>query len=124
VSFFLEPESFLRALTEIGDICAPHSRLVFDYLDQAVVEGSTIYRGARRAARSVRSRGEPYTLGLTPDSAAEATSAAGFRCVESIRVTDLVRTYGGLRPYCSSDDFMGILTVERRPTGPETWGLP
>jgi methyltransferase (TIGR00027 family) len=117
VSYYLTAESFQRALNGIADICAPGSTLLFDYMDPSVMDGTTTYPGARRAARSVRRRGEPYTLGLSPRAAAEAASAAGFRPVESVRVPDLVRRYGGERPYCRPDDYMGVVTVTRAAGG-------
>jgi hypothetical protein len=38
--------------------------------------------------------------------------------VESLRVTDLVRRYGGDRPYCRADDYMGVVRLVR--VGTET----
>jgi methyltransferase (TIGR00027 family) len=115
VSFFLRPESFRRTLREVARGCAPGGLLVFDYLDQAVVDGTTPYAGARAMAEIVRERGEPYINGLTPATAAAAAEDAGFRVVENVRVRDLVRRFGGADPYCSDDDFMGVITAERLP---------
>jgi len=114
VTFFLQPESFQRALAGIAAICAPSSRLVFDYMDASVIDGTSPYRSARMAARAVARRGEPYTLGMSAASAATAAEAAGFHCLQNLRVTDLIDRFGGERPYCARHDFMGVLTVERR----------
>jgi methyltransferase (TIGR00027 family) len=113
VSFFLSPEAFAASLRSMASLCAPSSRLVFDYMDTSVVDGTTTYRGALRGAENVARAGEKYRNGLSAESAAEAALEAGFQTVESLRVTDLVRRYGGAHPYCRDDDFMGLLTVER-----------
>lgn len=113
VSFFLRREAFHSALAEMAGFCAPGSRLVFDYMDESVVDGTTTYEGARRGAANVAATGEPYKLGLNARTATEAAERAGFTHVSDIRVRDLVRRYGGARPYCRDDDFMGLVTVER-----------
>jgi len=119
VSFFLRPPAFHAALAEMARICAPGSRLVFDYMDKSVVDGTTEYEGARRGAANVAAAGEPYKNGLDAAGAAEAAAGAGFVFVAHIRVRDLVRRYGGPRPYCRDDDFMGLVTVERAVSGEE-----
>ncbi|MEU7905463.1 SAM-dependent methyltransferase [Actinoplanes sp. NPDC049118] len=113
VTFFLEGDAFQHALADIAAICAPGSRLVFDYMDRSVIDGTNEYRSVRTAARLVARRGEPYRLGMDQQSATRAAEAAGFRCLEHLRVTDLIDRFGGARPYCSRKDFMGVLTVER-----------
>jgi methyltransferase (TIGR00027 family) len=113
VAYYLQQSSFQRALKDIAAICAPSSQLVFDYMDESVIDGTSPYRSARMAARGVARRGEPYTLGLSAESAAAAAEEAGFRCLENIRVTDLINRFGGAKPYCARHDFMGVLTVER-----------
>ena len=117
VSFFLSPEAFAAALAGLAALSAPGSRLVFDYMDESVVDGTTQYRGAKRGAANVAAAGELYRNGLTQQSAERAAQRAGFRAVDHLRVTDLVRRYGGKRPYCRADDFMGLVTVERVAAG-------
>jgi len=114
VSFFLQQQAFQGALADIAAVCAPGSRLVFDYMDAAVVDGSIPDRSVRAAARLVARRGEPYRLGMDGRRAAQAAQEAGFRCLEHLRVTDLIDRFGGARPYCARKDFMGVLTVERQ----------
>lgn len=113
VSYYLTAEAFNRTLRSIAEICPPGSRLMFDYMDPSVIDGSTTFKGARAAARSVARRGEPYTLGMTESEAVEAAVAAGFQPKEAVRVTDLVHRYGGERPYCRPDDYMGVVVVTR-----------
>lgn len=113
VTFFLQDAAFERALADIAAVCAPGSRLVFDYMDRSVVDGTNPHRSVRTAARLVARRGEPYRLGMDRETASRAAEAAGFRCLEHLRVTELIDRFGGPRPYCSRKDFMGVLTVER-----------
>lgn len=114
VSYYLTRDSFNRTMEIIARLCAPGSTLVFDYLDSSVVDGTTTSESARRAADSVQRRGEPYILGFTPDTVAEAAEKAGFTVRENLRVPDLVRRYGGTQPYCNDEDYMGVLTVIRK----------
>lgn len=110
VSYYL-PETSVRAtLDQIRDICAPGSRLVFDYLDADVVTGATVHAGARRLAKYVAAIGEPYVFGLTPARARELLSQHGFDVLDHARVSDLIARYAD-RPWFSSDDFMGVLTA-------------
>ncbi|MFD3742162.1 MULTISPECIES: SAM-dependent methyltransferase [unclassified Streptomyces] len=113
VTFFLPPEACRATLADLADTVAPGSLLLFDYMDEAVVEGTSPYEGALEMARQVAEQGEPYINGLTPHSAAATVRDAGFEPVEQLRVTDLVRRYGGSDPYCSDDDFMGLVTARR-----------
>ena len=113
VSYYLRRPSFDRALADLASMCAPGSRVLWDYLDPSVVDGTSKYFSAKFAARIVAKRGEPYILGLTPQQAADAASFAGFRTVEALRVPDLVRRYGGRKPYAAASDFMGVALLEK-----------
>ncbi|WP_424217669.1 class I SAM-dependent methyltransferase (plasmid) [Streptomyces sp. BI20] len=115
VTFFLPSEAARATLIELGAFVAPGSLLVFDYMDRAVVDGTSAHEGALSMARQVAEQGEPYVNGLTPRTAAEAARAAGFEPVELLRVPDLVRRYGGADPYCRDDDFMGLVAARRLP---------
>ncbi|MFE5796857.1 class I SAM-dependent methyltransferase [Streptomyces sp. NPDC056503] len=120
VTFFLPPEACSATLADLADTVAPGSLVLFDYMDESVVDGTSSYQGALTMARQVAEQGEPYINGLTPLTAAEAARAAGFEPVEQLRVNQLVRRYGGTDPYCSDDDFMGLVTArrtEREPGG-------
>ncbi|MEU9093779.1 class I SAM-dependent methyltransferase [Streptomyces sp. NPDC087901] len=117
VTFFLQPGALHQALAELAEICTAGSVLVFDYMDESVIDGTTPYRGALEMARKVGAEGEPYLTGLTPQSAAEAVRRAGFWPMEELRVPDLVKRFGGNDPYCNGDDFMGVMAAERAGNG-------
>ncbi|MFF8537826.1 class I SAM-dependent methyltransferase [Streptomyces sp. SAS_267] len=113
VTFFLRRDAFERTLHHLTDLCAPGSSLVFDYMDESVIDGTTPYEGALSMARKVGAQGEPYVTGMTPETASAAVRSAGFWPTEEVRVPELVRRYGGADPYCKDDDFMGLIAAER-----------
>jgi hypothetical protein len=92
--------------------------LVLDYMDQEVIDGTTSFRGARRAADWVAKRGEPYALGFSPEDITRAVEERGYRVNDHVRVTEPARRY---RPpasvWCETDDFMGIVSAERTTLG-------
>jgi methyltransferase (TIGR00027 family) len=126
VTYFLPPQACRATLADLAATVAAGSLLLFDYMDQAIIDGTSPYQGALQMARQVAEQGEPYINGLGPDAAADAARDAGFEPVEQLRVVDLVRRYGGPDPYCSDDDFMGLVTSRRLPgpTGAEPSGVP
>lgn len=119
VTFFLPAKACQDTLADLAATVAPGSLLLFDYMDESVVDGTSGYQGALGMARQVAEQGEPYINGHTPESAAAAARAVGFEPLELLRVPDLVRRYGGERPYCSDDDFMGLVTARKEGSGVE-----
>jgi methyltransferase (TIGR00027 family) len=114
VSYYLSAQRFDLALEEIAAFSAPGSRLVLDYMDQQVIDGTTTFRGARRAANWVAKRGEPYVLGFSPQRIITAVEQRGYLVRDHLRVSDLARRYrpaGGI--WCRTDDYMGIVAAER-----------
>jgi len=115
VSYYLTREALERTLAGVAAFSAPGSRLIFDYMDPEVISGTTPYAGARRVARNIEKRGEPYRLGLTPVSAAQALQTVGFDVIETLRVPQLAARYSGPGGvWCSTEDWMGLLLGERR----------
>jgi methyltransferase (TIGR00027 family) len=115
VSMYLTRDAFDRALAELADLCSVHSTLVLDYLDRAVIDGSSPYVGARRLAKAVARRGEPYRLGFTPLDLKAAVYGRGFEVAEHLRTAELAERYGGPDGvWCSTDDYLGLITATRR----------
>lgn len=79
VTMFLERESVEATVRDLAGTAAHGSRLLFDYIDRSVVDGTTADRGARRAARDVRRRGEPFRFGLDRDEVESWIAPLGFR---------------------------------------------
>jgi methyltransferase (TIGR00027 family) len=119
VSFFLSPDAVAQTLRDVATLAAPGSGFVWDYLDPAVVDGTSDYKGAMKARAAVARRGEPYTFGLTAEGAEDLMRRHGFSIEANVSMTDLARRYGGQRgfPY-STDDFFGIVTGRRDGTAP------
>lgn len=114
VSYYLTESAVRSTLRELATTMAPGSQLVFDYMDSSVIDGTTTFRGARRAAASVAKRGEPYTFGLAPGGLDGLLAGTGFVLQEHLRVSDLVT---GFSPppgvWCRTDDFMGVVLAQR-----------
>jgi methyltransferase (TIGR00027 family) len=111
VSMYLTVEAFDRALGELGALSAAGSMLVFDYMDPAVVDGTTEHVGARRLARSVARRGEPYTLGLEPNRIEPMLEEHGFTLRDHARTRELAQRYGGA--WARTDEYLGVVTALR-----------
>jgi methyltransferase (TIGR00027 family) len=116
VTCYLTPEAFERTLADMSAFAAPGSRLVLDYMDPDVIDGSTTHAGARRLARTVRRRGEPYLLGLTADDLEHRLGQAGFALRDLARTAELARRFGGAAgTWCRTEDFMGVATAVKSP---------
>jgi methyltransferase (TIGR00027 family) len=114
VSFFLSAEAVSQTMRDVAALAAPGSRFVWDYLDPAVVDGTSHCRGAMKARAAVARRGEPYTFGLTAEGAEDVMRSHGFSIEANVSMTDLAQRYAGPHgfPY-STDDFFGIVTGRR-----------
>jgi O-methyltransferase involved in polyketide biosynthesis len=98
-------------MADVASLTAPGSRFVFDYLDSGVVDGTTAFRGARRARAAVARRGEAYRFGLGRDEAGQLLTSFGFDVETNLSVTELAQIFGPF-PY-RTDDFFGVLTGRR-----------
>ncbi|MEY2442626.1 MAG: hypothetical protein QOJ46_2052 [bacterium] len=114
VSYFLTESAATSTLQDVAAFSAPGSRLVWDYMDRGVVDGTTTAKGALRAREVVTRRGEPYVFGLESGGADALVEASGFTAVLHERTPQLAERYGGPNGvWCSTDDFMGVMVVER-----------
>lgn len=111
VTFFLNEDTVHKTVADVASLTAPGSRFLFDYLDSGVVDGTTAFRGARRARAAVARRGEPYRFGLTRDEAGHVLTSSGFDVEKNLSITELAQLFGPF-PY-STDDFFGVITGRR-----------
>ncbi|WP_372508937.1 class I SAM-dependent methyltransferase [Mycolicibacter terrae] len=114
VSMYLTADAIEATLGDLATLCAPGSRLVADYVDTAVVTGDSRWAGARRIARVVAARGEPYRSGFTASGLDALLAAHGFTVRDHAGVTELLHRYdptraGGL----AADDWLGVVCAER-----------
>jgi methyltransferase (TIGR00027 family)/deazaflavin-dependent oxidoreductase (nitroreductase family) len=115
VSYYLTLDAFRATLRDVAALTAPGSRLLFDYMDPSVIDGTTTKPGARRAAEWVVKRGEPYLLGFTFEQLGDELERAGFRATEHMRPPDLAERYAPpAGVWCSTDDWMGVVLAERQ----------
>jgi methyltransferase (TIGR00027 family) len=115
VSYYLTLEAFTATLRDVASFAPSGARMILDYMDPDVIEGTTTKVGARRAAEWVAKRGEPYRLGFTLEQLTRALELAGFGLVEHLRTAELAQRF---RPPagvgCRTDDWMGVALAERR----------
>jgi len=114
VLYYLTENAARQTLADIALLSAPGSRLIVDYQDPAVADGTSPYPGARRASRGVKRRGEPLRFGLTRAGATAMLAENGFVTRDSVSVKDLVSRYAppdGV--WCNTDDWYGIVSAER-----------
>jgi methyltransferase (TIGR00027 family)/deazaflavin-dependent oxidoreductase (nitroreductase family) len=115
VSYYLTLEAFRGTLRDVASFTASGGRLVLDYMDPAVIEGTTSHVGARRAAEWVGKRGEPYLLGFTADKARVELERAGFAPLEQLPLPELAkRVSPASGVWCRTDDWMSVMLGERR----------
>ena len=112
VSFYLTRDAIELTLTNLAALCAPGSKLVLDYGEPGIVDGTSRWRGARRGTRLVARFGEPYRTGFTRTQLNELLSAKGFLVRDHVGLTELVDRYAP-SPWCSTDNWPGIATAER-----------
>jgi methyltransferase (TIGR00027 family) len=111
VSFFLSEDAVRTTMADVASLTAPGSLFLFDYLDSGVVDGTTMFGGARRARAAVARRGEPYRFGLKRDEAGQLLASFGFDVEKNLSITELARLFGPF-PY-RTDDFFGVITGRR-----------
>jgi methyltransferase (TIGR00027 family) len=111
VSFFLSEDAVHTTIADVASLTAPGSYFLFDYLDSGVVDGTTVFRGARRARAAVARRGEAYRFGLGRDEVRQLLTSFGFDVEQNLSITELARLFGPF-PY-STDDFFGVITARR-----------
>lgn len=115
VSVYLTRAAIEQTLADLAEICVPGSILVTDYGDPETVAGRHRLAGARRTARLVRRRGEPWLTAMSIAEVTHALDGAGFVVRDQARVADLAKRYApDGQPWCSIDDWLGVLTAERR----------
>ena len=111
VSFYLTEHSIHRTISEVASVTAPGSRFMFDYLDPGVVDGTTVFPGARRGRAAVARRGEAYTFGLKRDDAGQLLTSFGFEVETNLSITELAQRCRGFA--YRADDFCSVITGKR-----------
>jgi methyltransferase (TIGR00027 family) len=114
VSVYLTRPAIDQTLADLAGICSAGSLLVTDFGDPETVTGRHRLVGARRTARLVLRRGEPWLTALSLTELTHALGDSGFVVRDHARTTDLAERYApNGQPWCSTDDWLGVLTAER-----------
>jgi hypothetical protein len=77
--------------------------LLFTYVDQALLDGTSRFEGGDRSLAHVRSLGEPFTFGLPPAGMRAYLDERGLDLLEDLSLADAARLYyGAERPPVSA----------------------
>ncbi|MGB6208432.1 class I SAM-dependent methyltransferase [Mycobacterium sp.] len=119
VTPYLTGQAIDQTLADLAALCAPGSHLVLDYIEADVATATSRWASARRVARLVARRGEPYRSGFTAAGLDTLLAAHGFTSREHASVSTLLRRYdpAGERGL-ADDDWLAIACAQR--TAPTT----
>jgi methyltransferase (TIGR00027 family) len=114
VCMYLSRGEVEAAIRDMASVAAPRSRLVFDYMEASVIDGTTTSKSAKRAAADVAKRGEPFRFGLRHDEPPTWLPPLGFEVRESISADALMRRSFPDGSGLAGADYMGLVDAERR----------
>ena len=104
VTMYLTHEANLSALRAIASCAPAGSELVFNYIDQRVLDpGALVTEAFRKLKMEVSSAGEAFLSGFDPETLGEQLRAAGLLLLEDLNGEQAVARYdrsgvNGLRP--------------------------
>lgn len=93
VTSYLSAAAVDATLRALATLAAPHSRLVFTYLDQRTLEGGGETLGERATIAAVRHAGEPFRFGFDPAELPRYLESRGFEPLEDVASTELAARY-------------------------------
>lgn len=94
VSMYLTREANLSALGAMARCAPAGSELVFNYLDQRILEpGALVGEAFRQLKAAVTSAGEAFLSGFHPDMLGEQLRGAGFLLLEDLKGDQAVARY-------------------------------
>ncbi|HUH68857.1 MAG TPA: hypothetical protein VLZ05_08190 [Mycobacterium sp.] len=111
---YLTGRAIDQTLADLAAVCASGSYLVADYIDAGVVTGNTPWKSARRVARFVARRGEPYRSGFTATDLDALLGAHGFKPRQHAGVSALLQRYDPAHvSRLAGDDWLAIVFAQR-----------
>ncbi|MGH9832229.1 MAG: class I SAM-dependent methyltransferase [Blastocatellia bacterium] len=93
VTYYLTAQAMARALSQIATPGAAGMRLIFDYMLEEVVDGTTQNRDALSKARIVARLGEPWLFGLKPAEVGDYLAAFNFKLLKDYDADELRARY-------------------------------
>jgi methyltransferase (TIGR00027 family) len=82
-------DATLRTVARLG------GRLLFTYVDRALLDGSAEFEGGARSLAHVRGLGEPFTFGLAPGELRGYLRERGLTLLEDLSLADAASLYYG-----------------------------
>lgn len=107
---YLTPEAVDQTIEWVTSACAPGSRLVFTYIDVALLErgGSSQPPWSAQVARV----GEPFRFGLDPDTLDDFLGARGLRKCWDVSTADAIRDEPSVTRRSEAPDFYRVAEAE------------
>ena len=84
LTHYLSPAVVDAVFAYAARSAAPGSRIVFTYIERAMLDGSVRFEGAENTLATVRRAGEPYTFGFDPVELPRYLAERGLRLIEDI----------------------------------------
>ncbi len=128
VTNYLTAESVDSVLRFVAT-CAAGTRLIFSYVDAAVLDGSVHFRAAAKILRQVKKLGEPWTFGLPPSKVAAFLHERGFCLDRDLSAAEYrAKYFGAAAQRMTGYEFYHVAIAEvREPSGAFAYmqrGLP
>lgn len=93
VSYYLTAEGVEATLAFVANQCAADSKILFDYMPSAMVEGTGAYYGGAESRAYMAKFGEPLLFGIEDDAIDDFLQARGFRLESCFGPDDLENAY-------------------------------
>lgn len=113
VSWYLSADAVVRTLRALAAATAPGSRLVFNYMKRAAVDGRGGGGGATRARTLAAGLGEPWRFGIDPRRLGPWLAELGFELDEHVSGDELAGRYLPSGAPVQPAPFIGIATAVR-----------
>ncbi|MFB5189748.1 SAM-dependent methyltransferase [Alicyclobacillus fastidiosus] len=104
VTNYLTADAVDQTLRFIAN-CASDTRLVFTYVDKAVLNEGSQFVGSKALAKTLNQIGEPWSFGLNPSGVNQFLQDRGFELVEDLGSVDYRSRYMRNR-YTNSDVYL------------------
>ena len=93
VMCYLTMQAITRAMNQITELGGTGTRLVFDYIQADVIDGSSHNREALNKARRMARLGEPWLFGLSPEQVPDFLASFGLKLIKDYGPAELRAHY-------------------------------
>ncbi|MBF0507818.1 MAG: class I SAM-dependent methyltransferase [Deltaproteobacteria bacterium] len=93
VTYYLERENLFQVLHSLSETAAPHSRVVFDYMDTEAFDPDMATPRVKDLRNKVRLLGEPMKTGLDPRTLEKDLRQAGWKLLQNLAPNDIEKIY-------------------------------